>query len=192
MGHRVHHGGVVAARLLSAEPADPVSGIGADTEIEVDPFDRYDDRFATVEHDYDPRDEYEIVYEHVDGDAHRFAQGIADGCLGEEVPFERVHVWPVSLPGDAVGMYCNGTYLEPVVLVDVDRIAEHVEDDADLLYEIRRTVEHEVAHAIQESEWDGEGDWADEGWAEAWRPGMASGEHADDGPSPSSDVSKPR
>lgn len=56
-------------------------------------------------------------------------------------------------------LYCNGTYNEPVILID---IAAH----RDYPDQVAKSVAHEVVHAIQESEWEGEGERADEAQAE--------------------------
>jgi len=46
-----------------------------------------------------------------------------------------------------------------VILID---IAAH----RDYPDQVAKSVAHEVVHAIQESEWEGEGEWADEAQAE--------------------------
>jgi len=48
-----------------------------------------------------------------------------------------------------------------VILIDLDAHAGY-ED------QIVKTLEHEVVHAIQESDWDGSGEWVDEDEAEGF------------------------
>jgi hypothetical protein len=54
-----------------------------------------------------------------------------------------------------------------VILLDLDK-----HQDSDVISpkdEVRRSVDHEVTHAMQESEWSGEGSWANEDHAEGHR-----------------------
>jgi hypothetical protein len=127
---------------------------------------RYDERFACLEHDYDPRWDYILRADQFEHPLALLAQQRLDELAArEDTPFERAHVHPADLTRgphagqNPVGVYCSGTYNEPVVLIDIDAHAGY-ED------QVVKTVEHEIAHAIQE--WSGEGamDWADEDEAE--------------------------
>jgi hypothetical protein len=150
----------------------------ADGQAAEDPDDeRFDDQFEMVEHDYDPRSEYTLRADQFDDPLLRAArERMNELAARNDTPFERGHVFPARLDEQhnlsgtaAAGIYCSGTYNEPVVLIDLDahRALEEEEftRDGDVLREVQRTVDHEAAHAIQEHA-DREGNWADEEVAE--------------------------
>lgn len=156
----------------------PVVGtIGEPQALHQGSFDdeRYDHLFEFQEHDYDPRWDYEIDYSLLDDPLLKLAQQRLDQLAQRsDTPFERGHVYPVQLSSsryqsEAVGVYCSGTYNEPVILIDIpqhDNI--NVLDPED---EVIRTIDHEVAHAIREADYDPmfNDDWVDEEEAENWR-----------------------
>jgi hypothetical protein len=134
---------------------------------------KWDPYFETQEHDYDPRAEYEIRPEHFTHPLHQIAQARMDELAARpDTPFNRGHVYPARLDAennpsgqDAAGVYASGTYNEPIVMMDYD-----IHQDPDVMSpedEVRRTVDHEVGHAIQEHR-DPDA-WGDEDEAEGWR-----------------------
>lgn len=138
-----------------------------------DPYDeRFDALFDFAEHDYDPRWDYELRLDQLDHPLYKLAQqATAELAAREDTPFDRAHVFPADLSAaanpsgvDAVGVYCAGTYTEPVILIDIDAhwTADVISPEA----EISRTTEHELMHAIQEWRGEGASDWADEDEAE--------------------------
>ena len=135
--------------------------------IPLDPHDEYwNDLFIYEQHDYDPRWDYELRVDQLSDPLFQLAQRrLAVLAASEQTPFERAHVYPANLSSGPfsgpVGIYCSGTYNEAVILIDLDA-HEGYED------QIMKTLEHEVVHAIQESEWDGNGEWAGEEQAETF------------------------
>lgn len=124
--------------------------------------------YQPTEHDYSPDWDYDVRDDQMDDPRLKMAQKRMDELAqSQETPFERGHVFPANLGGDVVGVYASGTYNEPVVLVDLDA-HEGYED------QIGKTVEHEIVHAIQESNFEGEGEWADEDDAEGHVFGKAA------------------
>lgn len=131
---------------------------------------------AVSEHDVDPR-------WHYDEDLFRLGD-LADPAMDAAVtylvtrsndpdtPFTRGILVPADLSSvpsrdgsRVLGIYCVGSYLEPVILLDLAAHREVAAGD-DLTRALRDTVEHEIRHAKQESEWDGVGEWVDEDAAE--------------------------
>lgn len=113
------------------------------------------DPFEMREHDYDPRWDYDVQEDQLNHPLIQQAQRIMDQRAKDpDTPFERGHVYPAPLGDKGVGVYCNGTANEPVVLVDLKQ-HEGYED------QIPTTVNHEIAHAIQEGNWDGHGNVGD-------------------------------
>ena len=119
------------------------------------------------EHDYDPEWDYEINYEQLDDPLILMAQAHLERLARlEETPFcaeTPGRVFPCSPlhNGEAVAVYCNGTYLEPAILIDLD--AHKSNGD---LGQIIRSINHEVYHSIQDSE----GLEPNEEDAELWLP----------------------
>jgi hypothetical protein len=139
-----------------------------------DPYDeRFDHLFEGHQHDYDPRWDYELRADQFDDPLLAIARERMDGLAArEDTPFEHGHVFPARLDEqhtpsghDLAGVYCAGTYIEPIILIDLDSHRE-LESKQDILREIIQTVDHEVAHAIHEHA-DPEGSWADEDAAES-------------------------
>ena len=120
-----------------------------------------DSRFATIEHDYDPRWDYEIQTDLLGCDQLSFAQIVMDRLATmESTPFDTGHVHPADLAPSTVGLYCSGTYCEPIVLIDIAAHRDYTPRD------IEKTITHEVFHAMQ----DWSGNPLDEAEAEGWNP----------------------
>lgn len=122
------------------------------------PDDRYEELFCSAgEHDYDPNDDYRIVVEHLEHPMLDLARGRAAQIAAlPDTPFARAHVFPADLSGTgAVAFYCNGTYAEPVIVIDLDQIRSG------------EVIDHELRHAMQEA---GAADdqWGDEADAESY------------------------
>lgn len=124
---------------------------GADAALDQLPTSGWTDR-----HDYDPWADYELRPDHADHELLGLAQQVADRiCTRADVPFDCARVFPADLShrGDAA-VYCFGTSAAPVVLIDLDA---HTEPQIiDPAAEIRRSVEHELRHALQEHAADGQ------------------------------------
>lgn len=122
------------------------------------------------EHDYDPEWDYTVRYDQLDHPLVQAAQARLEALAQlDDTPMDPAtpgRVFPVDLSAyDGVATYCNGTYNEPCILIDVDGHEGH-ED------QINKSIDHEVRHAIQESNWNGDENepWADEDDAEGWEP----------------------
>lgn len=116
-----------------------------------------------VHHEYDPDWDYDIQMSHLNHPVIQRAQKHLEHLAElDSTPFTPDHpgrVFPVDLTyRNDVGVYCSGTYMEPCILIDVE-----AHDD---IMEIERTVNHEVKHAIQESQ----GSSLNETDAEEWNP----------------------
>src|SRR5688500_9867266 len=102
------------------------------------------------EHEYDPEWDYELQYDKFNHPLiQRAQQRLEQLAQSPETPMnpERPgRVFPVELSDrGAVAMYCNVTYNEPCILLDVDGHRGY-ED------QIEKSVDHEVHHAVQEWE----------------------------------------
>lgn len=127
---------------------------------------RFDEIFTYTEHDYDPRWDYNICLDQLNPPHPllKVAQNRADFLATlDETPFEKAHVYPAVLNENVVALYCSGTYCEPIFLINIK--AHEDPEVISPLDEIRRSVDHEATHAIQEHD-NGESDWADEDHAE--------------------------
>lgn len=98
-------------------------------------------------HDYDPSWDYDVREDLFSHDLLIEAQEHLDELAARnDTPFSRGYVFPASLTDrDAVGVYVSGTSSEPVVMFDP------VAHEAAAPDEVRRTIEHEVVHAVQEA-----------------------------------------
>lgn len=129
-----------------------------------------DDPSPYLEHDYDPWcGDYETHFPSAGHPLVVLAQKRMNFLATlEETPFEKGHIIPARLVGDAVAVYVAGTCNEPIVFFDA---GQH--DSLNVLdpeSETIATVDHEVRHAIQESEADPDAEWADEEDAEHGTP----------------------
>jgi hypothetical protein len=109
-----------------------------------------------------PHGDYEVRHDLFDHPYVKAAQQHLDDLAARpDTPFTRGYVFPASLVEEqsAVAKYVYGTANEPVVIFDPEAHEAFAPD------EVRRTVEHEVAHAMQEST----GSPADEDEAEGRR-----------------------
>jgi len=152
--------GRISEASLVARHASTVTSPPAFWEEQWD--EKYAPLFEMQAHDLDPRDDYEI---RVDQLSHPLLQEaerhIARILSGEDAFFERAHVYPAREGmGQSVGMYCVGTYVEPVILIDIDAHSGYEE-------QIIITVEHELRHAMQE--WEDPDTDFDEDDAESFR-----------------------
>jgi hypothetical protein len=126
--------------------------------------------WLATEHDYDPEWDYEIDYHFLDHPLVKKAQEhlqqlaeLQDTPFNPELPGK---VFPSSSIANrqAIALYCTGTYTEPVILIDLTAHIDLFGNQAP--FQITRSIEHEVYHAIQESE----GLPMDEDDAETWQP----------------------
>lgn len=126
------------------------------------------------EHDYDPEQDYVLRYDQFDHPLIQQAQQRLNELAarpdtpmnperpGRVFPADLSKAGPNPASEDGVATYCNGTYNEPCILFDVD--AHKGYED-----QVGKSVEHEVAHAIQD--WNGHD--FDEDEAEDWHYGAA-------------------
>jgi hypothetical protein len=65
--------------------------------------------------------------------------------------FKTFEVYPIILAGDILGVYCIGTYLKPIIGIDIGNILIACEKyNTNFELSLKTTILHELKHAWQE------------------------------------------
>ncbi len=119
-----------------------------------------ENEFLERSHDYDPNWDYEIYNDSdTEEEVKTFvAQMIAqwEASLFSKLKlFRTVKVHFGSLGTKLIAIYVNGTYTEPVIIVDIFNIKDtckEIGDENQCLTHVAVSILHEIGHAMQEAQ----------------------------------------